>query len=61
MGPRVVVNLLVWNGARWLAPCLDSILADPYPHASVLVVDNASTDESRRIVEEKCRDDEDLR
>jgi GT2 family glycosyltransferase len=29
------------------------MLADPYPHASVLVVDNASTDESRRIVEEK--------
>ena len=40
---RVAVNLPVWNGVRWLVHCLDSVLSDPYPRASVLVVDNAST------------------
>ena len=50
--PLVFVNILVWNGERWLKKCLDSVLASHYPDFKVLVVDNLSTDNSRRIVEE---------
>jgi hypothetical protein len=46
----VVVN---YNGERYLAECLDAILSqDPAP-AEVLVVDNASTDGSRVLVESR--------
>jgi len=47
--PAVTVNILAWNGERWLGPCLDSVLADPTPHRTV-VIDNGSTDGSRALV-----------
>ena len=28
--PLVAVVILNWNGRRWLAPCLDSVLASEY-------------------------------
>ncbi len=48
----VVVN---YNGALWIRPCLDSLLADAAraPHSvQVVVVDNDSTDESPEILRE---------
>jgi glycosyltransferase involved in cell wall biosynthesis len=41
------------NEGRWIAPCLESILANDYPRdrLEVLVVDGMSTDETRSIVE----------
>lgn len=38
-----------WNGADFLKPCLDSLLAQTTP-ITVVVVDNGSTDESRAIL-----------
>jgi GT2 family glycosyltransferase len=52
MTASVVVNVLAWNGDAWLGPCLDSVLADPYPHRTV-VVDNGSTDGSRALVAQR--------
>jgi GT2 family glycosyltransferase len=45
----VTVDVLAWNGEAWLGPCLDSVLADPIPHRTV-VVDNGSTDGSRALI-----------
>src|SRR5258708_27649647 len=39
-----------WNGARHLATCLNALRVQTYPHLEVIVVDNASTDESRQIL-----------
>ncbi|RMG56998.1 MAG: glycosyltransferase family 2 protein, partial [Bacteroidetes bacterium] len=44
--PAVTIVILNWNGRHWLAEFLPSVLASTYPAMEVLVVDNASTDDS---------------
>ena len=39
-----------WNGAAHLPTCLRALAAQTYPHAEVLLVDNASTDDSLALV-----------
>lgn len=42
----VVCVVLNWNGWRDTVPCLHALFAQDYPALQVLVVDNASTDDS---------------
>jgi GT2 family glycosyltransferase len=44
--PRVAVLLLNWNGWKDTIECLESVLRLSYPHVSVVLCDNASTDGS---------------
>ena len=44
--PPVVCVVLNWNGWRDTIPCIESLAAQDYPALHVLVVDNASTDDS---------------
>jgi len=44
----IIVN---YNGARWLQPCLDAVLQTAPASTEVIVVDNASADESRAILQ----------
>ncbi len=53
MGSQATVVVLNWNGRDYLRECLRSLFAQTYSAMRVLVVDNASTDESWRIVEEE--------
>ncbi len=39
-----------WNGARHLPTCLNALRAQTYRHVEVIVVDNASTDDSRALL-----------
>src|SRR5262249_33466423 len=50
--PAVTVIVPVYNGARWIAPKLDSILALDYPRhlLDVLVVSDGSDDGTAEIV-----------
>jgi GT2 family glycosyltransferase len=48
-GP-VDVALANWNGAHYLVRCLDAIVAQTAPLASITVVDNGSTDGSRELL-----------
>ncbi len=41
-----------WNGAKFLPDCLDSLARQSYSPLEVIVVDNASVDESVRLVKE---------
>ena len=50
--PVVSVVTPVYNGERHLAECLESVLAQRYPHWEHVIVDNASTDGSVDIA---CR------
>lgn len=50
-GPRVAVIIPNWNGAHLLRPCLASLLAQTYDGFEVIVVDNASHDESLALIE----------
>ena len=48
--PLVSVIVPVWNGARYLRESLDSILVQTYEPIEVLVLDDASTDETPAIL-----------
>jgi glycosyltransferase involved in cell wall biosynthesis len=56
--PLVTVVTPVFNGERHLAECLESVIAQTYPHWTYVVLDNASTDRTAEIVREfAARDD----
>lgn len=48
--PSVTVQILNYNGIRYLRDCLDSVLATDYNDFDVIVIDNASTDGSVEFV-----------
>jgi GT2 family glycosyltransferase len=48
--PLLSVIIPNWNGARHLPTCLDSLHRQTYPHMEVILVDNASRDESVALV-----------
>ena len=52
--PDVSVIVPVYNRAKVIRPCLDSILAVDYPvdRLELIVVDNASTDDTPRVLEQ---------
>lgn len=48
--PRASVIIPNWNGLRYLRPCLASLETQTYPSFEVIVVDNASSDDSVETV-----------
>ena len=52
MGKKVSVVIVNWNGIRFLKVCLDSLLAQTYANAEIILVDNGSVDDSVRYVQE---------
>ena len=50
MGRLVSVVLVTWNSAQWLRRCLDGIAQQTHRERELIVVDNASTDESLSLV-----------
>ena len=52
--PAVAVIILNWNGAALLKEYLPQVVANTNPEtARVIVADNGSTDDSRKILEEQ--------
>jgi glycosyltransferase involved in cell wall biosynthesis len=47
--PVVTVLTPVYNGERYLAACIESVLRQTYPHWDYVIVDNASTDGTAEI------------
>jgi glycosyltransferase involved in cell wall biosynthesis len=58
---RVSVGVPVFNGARYLEDCLDSLLAHTYRDVEILISDNASTDRTPDICRLYCERDERVR
>ena len=50
--PVVSVIVLNYNGMRFLRTCFDSLAGCTYPRLELLMVDNGSTDDSIRFVQE---------
>ena len=48
----VSVTIVTYNSARFISRCLESVLAQKYPHTEVIIIDNASTDGTTEILEE---------
>lgn len=57
MTPRVSIGLPVYNGERYLAKSLDSILAQDFGDFELIISDNASTDATQDICETYIRRD----
>ncbi|MDX1607802.1 MAG: glycosyltransferase family 2 protein [Candidatus Spechtbacterales bacterium] len=50
MKPRVDVNLIVFNGEKYIRHCLEAVKAQTYENINFRIFDNASTDNTLRIV-----------
>jgi glycosyltransferase involved in cell wall biosynthesis len=50
-GPAISVAIGAYNAERWISETLDSIMAQTRPAAEVIVVDDASTDGTARVLE----------
>lgn len=51
--PLVHVLVINWNGLEHLEACFDTLLANDYDHVRIVLVDNASTDQSIAFVESR--------
>ena len=59
--PLVSVIVPVFNGERYIGATLDSALTQTYPAIEVIVVDDGSSDGTRRIVESRAAHDPRIR
>jgi glycosyltransferase involved in cell wall biosynthesis len=53
--PLVTVVLTAFNHGKYVSETLNSIFAQTYPHIQVIVIDNASTDNTLSIIEKSDR------
>lgn len=53
----ISVIVPVYNTETYLVTCLDSLTAQTYPNLEILLIDDASTDSSRRICEDYAAGD----
>lgn len=53
MTSRVTIVVLAWNNRALTEACVDSWLAQDWPHCDVLVVDNASTDGTPEALQQR--------
>lgn len=49
--PKIIIAMPNYNGARYLADSIQSVLVQTYRDFSLIVVDNCSTDDSLNIIE----------
>ena len=59
--PHVSVCVPMFNGERYLRECIESILVQTYTDFELLLVDDGSTDDTRRIAESYARTDTRIR
>lgn len=50
--PKISVVIPVYNGAKTLRQCFESVLNQTYLNYDVIVVDNNSTDRTRQVIQE---------
>ncbi len=56
-GPLVSVIMPVFNSAPFLSQAIESILAQSYKNFELIIIDDASTDTSRKIVSQFVKND----
>src|SRR6266487_1539553 len=59
--PLVTVLTPVYNGARYLTDCVESVLAQTYQNWEYVIVDNRSTDHSLEIAQRYAKQDSRIR
>lgn len=51
INPSVSIVIVTWNGIDYLKPCIDSIRDQRYQQIEVIIIDNASSDGSDKLIE----------
>lgn len=59
--PLVSIALCTYNGAAFLLPQLDTIQQQTYPNIEIVIVDDASTDDTPRLILEVAAKDKRIR
>jgi GT2 family glycosyltransferase len=54
--PKICIIILNWNGIEVIESCIKSVLQTHYSNYKVLLVDNASTDGSPKVLKENFPD-----
>lgn len=52
--PKIAVIILNWNGWKDTVECLESLYKINYPNYQIIIVDNASGDESIKYIKDYC-------
>jgi glycosyltransferase involved in cell wall biosynthesis len=55
--PQIHLIIPIYNAEKYLAACLDSLVAQSYPHFRALLIDDGSTDHSVDICRDYCHHD----
>ena len=55
--PTVSVIIPAYNGQRWLPEAAQSVLSQTYPDLELIIVDDGSTDGTRKVIEAFLRND----
>lgn len=56
MNKKVSVVIVNWNGEKYLYKCIKSLLEVDYENIEVIIIDNGSSDNSVKIIEENFND-----
>lgn len=48
--PLVSVTILTYNAQKYIKKCLDSVLAQTYPNIELIIIDNNSGDETKKLI-----------
>ena len=52
----VSVIIVNWNGKKWLKKCLYSLLSQTYKQLEIILIDNASSDDSVQYLKKNYSD-----
>ncbi len=61
MNSLVSIIIPAYNVAPYIAQCLESVIAQTYPHIEIIVVDDGSTDETHAIAQTYAQKDRRIR
>lgn len=56
--PPVSVIMAVYNGERYIAEAIESILSQTHPHFEFIIVDDGSTDQTKQIIDRYAAHDQ---
>jgi glycosyltransferase involved in cell wall biosynthesis len=59
--PKISCIITSYNNSRWLRPAIESVLQQSHPVDEIIIADDASTDDSRAIIEAFATQDRRIR